>query len=45
MVTVIVHIGYLALRRGLLLVEAQSAWLGEVSEFLSSGERRRKGPN
>jgi len=26
---------YLALRRGLLVVEAQSVWLGEVSEFLS----------
>ena len=26
---------YLALRRGLLVVEAQAAWLGEVSEFLS----------
>jgi DNA-binding PadR family transcriptional regulator len=31
------HALYLALRRGLLLVEAQAAWLGEVSEFLSSG--------
>jgi DNA-binding PadR family transcriptional regulator len=31
---------YLALRRGLLVVEAQAAWLGEVSEFLS-GERSR----
>jgi DNA-binding PadR family transcriptional regulator len=36
---------YLALRRGLLLVEAQSAWLGEVSGFLSSGERGGKGHN
>jgi hypothetical protein len=30
------HALYLALRRGLLLVEAQSVWLGEVTEFLSS---------
>jgi DNA-binding PadR family transcriptional regulator len=32
------HALYLALRRGLLLVEAQSDWLGEVSRFLSRGE-------
>jgi DNA-binding PadR family transcriptional regulator len=32
---------FLALRRGLLVVEAQAAWLGEVSEFLS-GERGYK---
>jgi DNA-binding PadR family transcriptional regulator len=30
------HALYLALRRGLLLVEAQSVWLREVGEFLSS---------
>ena len=35
---------YLALRRGLLVVEAQAAWLSEVSEFLS-GERRGKRHN
>ncbi len=29
---------YLALRRGLLLVEAQTVWLAEVKHFLSSGE-------
>jgi len=29
---------YLALRRGLLMVEAQSAWLDEVNRFLSTGE-------
>jgi DNA-binding PadR family transcriptional regulator len=33
---------YLALRRGLLLVDAQLAWLGEVSRFLSHGELKRK---
>jgi len=33
---------YLALRRGLLLVEAQSAWLDEVSRFLSRGALARK---
>lgn len=33
---------HLALRRGLLMVEAQSAWLGEVSRFLSNGELKRK---
>jgi DNA-binding PadR family transcriptional regulator len=32
---------YLALRRGLLLVEAQLAWLDEVTEFLDSGGLRR----
>jgi DNA-binding PadR family transcriptional regulator len=32
---------YLALRRGLLLVEAQSAWLREVSRFLSTGRLKR----
>jgi DNA-binding PadR family transcriptional regulator len=31
---------YLALRRGLLLVEAQTVWLEEVKQFLSKGERR-----
>jgi hypothetical protein len=37
---------YLALRRGLLMVEAQSAWLGEVSRFFSNGELKRKmGPH
>jgi len=35
---------FLALRRGLLLVQAQSAWLREVSGFLSTGEVRREGP-
>ena len=35
---------YLALRRGLLLVEAQLTWLGEVSGFLSSGEIQRNRP-
>ena len=33
------HALYLALRRGLLMVEAQASWLREVSEFLS--EKRR----
>jgi DNA-binding PadR family transcriptional regulator len=33
------HALFFALRRGLLLVEAQSAWLGEVGEFLASGDR------
>ena len=28
---------YLALRRGLLMLEAQSAWLDEVCGFLSTG--------
>ena len=32
---------YLALRRGLLLVEAQTLWLDEVKHFLSSGELKR----
>jgi DNA-binding PadR family transcriptional regulator len=32
---------YLALRRGLLLVEAQTVWLAEVKQFLSSGARKR----
>lgn len=32
---------FLALRRGLLLVEAQSAWLREVSHFLSTGRLKR----
>jgi DNA-binding PadR family transcriptional regulator len=32
------HALYLALRRGLLLFKAQSAWLEEVNEFLSSGK-------
>lgn len=32
---------FLALRRGLLLVEAQSAWLEEVSRFLSRGKLKR----
>jgi len=36
---------YLALRRGLLMVEAQSAWLHEVSEFLFGGKRGGKGHN
>jgi DNA-binding PadR family transcriptional regulator len=31
---------YLALRRGLLLVEAQTVWLAEVKQFLSSGVRK-----
>ncbi|MBZ5577981.1 MAG: PadR family transcriptional regulator [Acidobacteriia bacterium] len=35
---------YLALRRGLLLVEAQSAWLREVSRFLSRGALKRSRP-
>jgi DNA-binding PadR family transcriptional regulator len=35
---------YFALRRGLLVVKAQSDWLKEVSEFLSSGEPRGKRP-
>ena len=28
---------YLALRRGLLMAKAQTAWLGEVNEFLETG--------
>ena len=32
---------YLALRRGLLVVGAQSEWLREVSRFLSSGKLKR----
>jgi DNA-binding PadR family transcriptional regulator len=32
---------YLALRRGLLMVEAQANWLREVSEFLSEKHRRK----
>ena len=32
---------YLALRRGLLMVEAQASWLREVSEFLSKKPRRK----
>jgi len=32
---------YLALRRGLLQVEAQTKWLGEVTEFLESGSLKR----
>jgi len=32
---------FLALRRGLLLVEGQTAWLDEVSRFLSSGALKR----
>jgi DNA-binding PadR family transcriptional regulator len=31
---------YLALRRGLLLVEAQTVWLEEVKQFLSTGARK-----
>jgi DNA-binding PadR family transcriptional regulator len=33
---------YLALRRGLLLVEAQTVWLAEVKHLLSSGELRSR---
>jgi DNA-binding PadR family transcriptional regulator len=36
---------YLALRRGLLVVGAQLAWLGEVSRFLSSGELKMTRPH
>lgn len=36
---------YLALRRGLLMVEAQLAWLDEVGRFLSSGELKRRRPH
>jgi hypothetical protein len=32
---------YLALRRGLLLVEAQTVWLEEVKHFLSTGARKK----
>lgn len=32
---------YLALRRGLLLVEAQTKWLGEVGEFLDNGRLKK----
>ena len=32
---------YLALRRGLLLGEAQDVWLAEVDEFLNTGRLRR----
>jgi PadR family transcriptional regulator AphA len=34
---------YLALRRGLLLVQAQATWLREVSQFLSRGTLKRTG--
>jgi DNA-binding PadR family transcriptional regulator len=32
---------YLALRRGLLVVQAELTWLGEVSEFLERGRLKR----
>jgi hypothetical protein len=32
---------YLALRRGLLLVDAQTEWLGEVEQFLTNGTLNR----
>jgi DNA-binding PadR family transcriptional regulator len=32
---------FLALRRGLLMVDAQVTWLGEVSRFLSTGKLNR----
>jgi len=35
------HALYLALRRGLLMVDAQASWLREVSEFLSEKRRTR----
>jgi len=34
---------YLALRRGLLLVEAQTLWLAEVKHFLSGGDLGSRG--
>jgi DNA-binding PadR family transcriptional regulator len=35
---------FLALRRGLLMVEAQLKWLDEVGRLLSTGELQRNGP-
>jgi len=32
---------YLALKRGLLLVEAQTAWLKEVKEYLATGQLKK----